>query len=147
MGPRIGRFDSGGRPVSMPGHSVPLAALGAFILVFGFLASNGAKQGSISNPGDGARVTSAMVNTALGTSAAGISTLVFSKMFSCLRPRDGGAAAEGKYSFLTTMNGSLAGMKTESHRAEENFISFLLDYYVFPPIVQLHQFRPIYLSS
>ena len=119
MGPRIGRFDSGGRPVSMPGHSVPLAALGAFILVFGFLASNGAKQGSISNPGDGARVTSAMVNTALGTSAAGISTLVFSKMFSCLRPRDGGGAAEGKYSFLTTMNGSLAGMKTESRRDEE----------------------------
>ena len=111
MGPRIGRFDSGGKPVSMPGHSVPLAALGAFILVFGFLASNGAKQGSISNPGDGARVTSAMVNTALGTSAAGISTLVFSKVFSFMRSNDG-AAAQGKCSFLTTMNGSLAGKQS-----------------------------------
>ena len=116
MGPRIGRFDSGGKPVSMPGHSVPLAALGAFILVFGFLASNGAKQGSISNPGDGARVTSAMVNTALGTSAAGISTLVFSKVFSLMRSNDGAAAtaAQGKYSFLTTMNGSLAGKHKQS---------------------------------
>ena len=112
MGPRIGRFDSGGKPVSMPGHSVPLAALGAFILVFGFLASNGAKQGSISNPGDGARVTSAMVNTALGTSAAGISTLVFSKVFSLMKSNGGDAAAHGKYSFLTTMNGSLAGKQS-----------------------------------
>ncbi len=35
-------------------HSVPLAALGGFILIFGFFAFNGGSQGSISNPGDGA---------------------------------------------------------------------------------------------
>ena len=28
----------------MPGHSVPLAALGGFILLFGFLAFNGGSQ-------------------------------------------------------------------------------------------------------
>ena len=44
MGPRIGRFDKNGKLVSMPGHSVPLSALGGFILIFGFFACNGAKQ-------------------------------------------------------------------------------------------------------
>ena len=40
--------------MEMSGHSVPLAALGGFILIFGFFAFNGGSQGSISNPGDGA---------------------------------------------------------------------------------------------
>ena len=44
MGPRIGRFDKDGRAVKMPGHSVPLSALGGLILVFGFFACNGTKQ-------------------------------------------------------------------------------------------------------
>ena len=44
MGPRIGRFDKDGRAVNMPGHSVPLSALGGLILVFGFFACNGTKQ-------------------------------------------------------------------------------------------------------
>ncbi len=44
MGPRIGRFDKNGRAVPMPGHSVPLSALGGLILVFGFFACNGTKQ-------------------------------------------------------------------------------------------------------
>ena len=49
MGPRIGRFDRKGQPVSMPGHSVPLSALGGLILVFGFFACNGTKQVSKSS--------------------------------------------------------------------------------------------------
>lgn len=44
VGPRIGRFDKAGKLVAMPGHSVPLSALGGFILIFGFFACNGAKQ-------------------------------------------------------------------------------------------------------
>ena len=44
MGPRVGRFNKDGKPVSMPGHSVPLSALGGLILIFGFFACNGAKQ-------------------------------------------------------------------------------------------------------
>ena len=56
IGPRKGRFkvelDDGrltigpqeGNPKKIPGHSVPLAALGGFILIFGFLAFNGGSQ-------------------------------------------------------------------------------------------------------
>ena len=106
VGPRIGRFDPVTRvPVRMPGHSVPLSALGGFILIFGFFACNGAKQGSISNPEDGVIVVQAIVNTALGTSAAGLSTLVFSKSGWLASPGTIG----GKYSLLDTINGSLTG--------------------------------------
>ena len=60
------------------------------------------QQGSISNEGDGIAVATAIVNTALGTSAAGISTLLFNKIGWI--PGTG-----GNYSFLITMNGSLTG--------------------------------------
>ncbi len=38
------RFDSQGRPRDIAGHSVPMAALGGFILLFGFLAFNGGSR-------------------------------------------------------------------------------------------------------
>ena len=44
LGPRLGRFDSEGRAPQIPGHSIPLAGLGGFILLFGFLAFNGGSQ-------------------------------------------------------------------------------------------------------
>ena len=44
IGPRTGRYTDDGIPVSIPGHSVPLSALGGFILLFGFLAFNGGSQ-------------------------------------------------------------------------------------------------------
>ena len=36
LGPRIGRFDSAGQPVDMPGHNASLTLLGVFILWFGW---------------------------------------------------------------------------------------------------------------
>ena len=44
IGPRMGRFTKTGQPIAMPGHSVPLAGLGGFLLLFGFLAFNGGSQ-------------------------------------------------------------------------------------------------------
>ena len=44
IGPRRGRFTKSGEPIDMAGHSVPFAALGGFILLFGFLAFNGGSQ-------------------------------------------------------------------------------------------------------
>ena len=44
IGPRDGRFPKDGKAIDIPGHSVPLASLGGFILLFGFLAFNGGSQ-------------------------------------------------------------------------------------------------------
>jgi len=42
MGPRIGRFnEDNSESLELKGHSVPFTALGGFILMFGFLVTNG----------------------------------------------------------------------------------------------------------
>ncbi|HEU0129755.1 MAG TPA: ammonium transporter [Mycobacteriales bacterium] len=42
LGPRIGRFGKDGTPRAMPGHHVPMAMLGTFILLFGWFGFNAA---------------------------------------------------------------------------------------------------------
>lgn len=102
MGPRIGRFDKeSGQPQDIKGHSVPLAALGGFILLFGFLGFNGSSQGAISNPGDGVAVATAVINTVLGGTGGAFLTLTLNRIR---------WFGDSKWSFLTTLNGCLAGM-------------------------------------
>jgi ammonium transporter, Amt family len=43
LGPRIGRFVNG-KSIPMPGHSLPIAALGVFILWFGWYGFNPGSQ-------------------------------------------------------------------------------------------------------
>ncbi len=40
VGPRVGKYDDAGRPQSIPGHSLPQAALGVFILWLGWFGFN-----------------------------------------------------------------------------------------------------------
>jgi Amt family ammonium transporter len=40
LGPRIGKYDSQGKPVAMPGHNLPMAMVGTFILCFGWFGFN-----------------------------------------------------------------------------------------------------------
>ena len=49
LGPRVGRFNPDGTSREIPGHSVSLAALGAFILMFGFFSLNGAANAKVSS--------------------------------------------------------------------------------------------------
>merc|ERR1712088_6131 len=99
IGPRKGRFTKDGVPSDMPGHSIPLAALGGFILLFGFLAFNGGSQLSVTNEGDGAIVALAIVNTIIGGCGGGLSVLFINRIL-----------FTKKWSYLLTLNGALAGM-------------------------------------
>ena len=99
LGPRIGRFDQAGRPQEIKGHSVPLVAIGAFVLFFGFFAFNGSTNGKISSWEDVAVVQRSVVNTMIGGASGGISTLLIGRG---IDPR--------KWSLLLTVNGTLAGM-------------------------------------
>jgi Amt family ammonium transporter len=42
IGPRIGKFDKDGKPRAIPGHHIPMALLGTFILLFGWFGFNAA---------------------------------------------------------------------------------------------------------
>lgn len=86
----------------MPGHSVPLAALGGFILLFGFLAFNGGSQLSITKEGDSDKIGLAIVNTIIGGCGGGLTVLFTNKLF-----------FGQKWSYLLTLNGALAGMVSQ----------------------------------
>jgi ammonium transporter, Amt family len=42
LGPRIGKYGKDGKPRGMPGHHIPMAMLGTFILLFGWFGFNAA---------------------------------------------------------------------------------------------------------
>ena len=102
LGPRIGRFDTPGRPAAqnIAGHSVSHAALGAFILMFGFLAFNGGTNAAVATQEDRDIVQRAVINTVIGGVSSGLATLV---TFRVTRP-------PGAWSLLLTINGTLSGM-------------------------------------
>lgn len=82
------------------------AALGGFILLFGFLAFNGGSLGSISNPGDGAIIAAVVVNTIVAGTGGAFITLLLNKT---------GWFGDRKWSLLVTLNGCLTGMVRISH--------------------------------
>ncbi|XP_069178981.1 putative ammonium transporter 1 [Procambarus clarkii] len=103
LGPRIGRFGPKGKEIR--GHSVPLAAQGFLILLFGFLAFNGGFQASISHEVDAVAIAKVVFNTAISASSGGIAVLLMNH-----------SRRESLWSFLMALNGSLAGMVSISVR-------------------------------
>jgi len=80
-----------------------MAAFGAFILIVGFLVFNGGSLLSISNPGDGLKVSMATVNTIIAGSSSGLTTMCLNKLIYALKGK------EHYWSLLITINGSLTG--------------------------------------
>lgn len=50
LGPRIGKFAKDGTPRAIPGHHIPMAFLGTFILLFGWFGFNAASTFASSDP-------------------------------------------------------------------------------------------------
>src|SRR3954462_5273980 len=61
VGPRIGKFGKDGKPRAMPGHYIPMAMLGTFILLFGWFGFNAASTFSATD----VRFAVAALNTAI----------------------------------------------------------------------------------
>ena len=94
LGPRIGKFNKDGSANVIPGHSLTLAALGVFILWFGWFGFNGGSTLSGMSPG----IAYVMVTTILAASAAVVSALAVNWM------------KTGKPSTEMALNGALAGL-------------------------------------
>ena len=85
IGARIGKFENG-KENSIPGHSVPLAALGAFILFLGFLAFNGGSELAIvGGAGHGQAVAMSFMNTILGGSGGAMFAMLTNYVIARLR--------------------------------------------------------------
>ena len=72
LGPRIGKFDKNGKPRAIPGHSMALAALGVFLLWFGWYGFNAGSTLSALE----LRSAVIAVNTTLAASAGAVSALI-----------------------------------------------------------------------
>ncbi|HSR87588.1 MAG TPA: ammonium transporter, partial [Pontiella sp.] len=69
LGPRIGRFTKDGKSKAMPGHSLPLATLGVFILLIGWFGFNPGSQLAITGKDNTEAVMLIAVNTLLAAGA------------------------------------------------------------------------------
>jgi len=73
LGARIGKFRKDGTPVAIPGHNLPMAILGVFILAFGWFGFN---PGSTLN-GTDLRISVVAVNTMLASCAGMMSAMIY----------------------------------------------------------------------
>jgi Amt family ammonium transporter len=72
LGPRIGRFSKDGKSRAMPGHSLPLATLGVFILLIGWFGFNPGSQLAIAGKDNTDAVMLIAVNTLLAAGAGAV---------------------------------------------------------------------------
>jgi len=94
LGPRLGKYTKDGRINPIPGHSMPLATIGVFLLWLGWFGFNG---GSVLNA-DAAAVSLTLVTTCLAASTGAIGAMVVSW------------ALTKKPDLSMTLNGILAGL-------------------------------------
>jgi len=95
LGPRFGRFNAEGAVVDMPGHSTVLAALGTFILWFGWYGFNPVSTLTLNTIGIAAKVS---VTTTISAAAGGVTVLLISVVLS------------GTPDVAPALNGILAGL-------------------------------------
>ena len=96
LGPRIGKYSKEGNSNTIPGHNLPLASVGAFILWFGWFGFNpGSTLGAV---GNWELIGDVVVNTFLASAAGGIATMFYTYF------------SYGKIDITMVINGILAGL-------------------------------------
>ncbi|MFH1732221.1 MAG: ammonium transporter [Planctomycetota bacterium] len=95
LGPRTGKYGRDGKVRAIPGHSIPFAALGVFLLWFGWFGFN---AGSTLAVGDGSAIGRVAMNTNLSACTGAVSAMVAVWVLF------------GKPDLSMTMNGALAGL-------------------------------------
>ena len=108
LGPRLGKFRADGTPNAIPGHHIPMAIVGCFILAFGWFGFN---AGSTLGAGD-LRIGVIAVNTMLAGSAAAFSSLIY--MWVRYGKPDISMAANGMLSGLVAITASCAFVNSVS---------------------------------
>ena len=94
LGPRLGKFAKDGTARAIPGHSMPLGALGVLILFFGWFGFNGGSVLAL----DGPAIASVLLTTAIAGSAGGVGAAYWTRL------------RYGKFDVGMIGNGILAGL-------------------------------------
>ena len=98
LGPRAGKYGADGKVNPMPGANMPLAALGMFILWFGWFGFNGGSELKLSNVDEANAVAQVFVNTNIAAAGGLVAALILSQVLF------------GKADLTMALNGALAGL-------------------------------------
>lgn len=97
LGPRLGKYNKDGSVNAMPGHNLSMAAIGTFILAFGWFGFNPGSTLGASGSGN-LRIGEIAVVTMLAGAAGSVTAMTFARM------------TLGKYDPGYMINGILAGL-------------------------------------
>ena len=73
VGPRIGKFRKDGTIIMIPGHNLPMAIMGTFVLAFGWFGFNAGSTLAASEP----RIAEIATNTALASATGALTSLFY----------------------------------------------------------------------
>jgi Amt family ammonium transporter len=73
IGPRIGKFRKDGTIVMIPGHNLPMAIMGTFVLAFGWFGFNAGSTLAATEP----RIAEIATNTAIASSTGALTALFY----------------------------------------------------------------------
>lgn len=108
LGPRLGKYDSEGKPRPIAGHNLPLAALGVFILWLGWFGFNpGSQMGA-----DAVPLASIAVTTNIAAAAGAITAMITAWIF--LGKPDAGMSLNGALAGLVTITAGCASVTPTS---------------------------------
>ncbi|MCX6240004.1 MAG: ammonium transporter [Bacteroidia bacterium] len=82
IGPRLGKYNKDGSPNAIPGHSIPMAVVGCFILAFGWFGFN---PGSTLAGGD-LRISVIAVNTMIASATGAFASMLYMWFFKTKKP-------------------------------------------------------------
>jgi Amt family ammonium transporter len=94
LGPRLGKYREDGTPVALPGHHIPMAVAGCFILAFGWFGFNAGSTLA----GTDLRIGVVAVNTMLASASGAFCSMLYMWIF------------YGKPDISMSANGLLAGL-------------------------------------
>ncbi|MEL6472968.1 MAG: ammonium transporter, partial [Pseudomonadota bacterium] len=99
IGPRLGKFGENGQINPMPGSNVPLAALGTFILWFGWFGFNGASQLAAGTFDDINAVANIFANTNMAACGGVLGAMILTAIL-----------YKGKVDATMAFNGAIGGL-------------------------------------
>jgi len=98
LGPRAGKYGSDGKITPIAGANIPLAALGTFILWFGWFGFNGGSQLALGSAADASAMSIVVVNTNIAACGGVVAAIILSQLM------------YKKIDLSIALNGAIAGL-------------------------------------
>ena len=104
LGPRIGKYGPDGKPKPLPGHHIPMAMLGTFILLFGWFGFNAASTFGATDH----RFVVVAANTAIAAAFGAVFAMIWVQWRSPDKKPDPGMMANGMLAGLVAITAPCA---------------------------------------